>query len=176
LAEKIIELALVHIPDSIGIEDVKYDSIKDLLELIIEKMVRHREVPEEQIEYLKQIPNIMIELKPKGRPKPVRIRQLSGYVESGQFLFPHGGAEELEDELKRFSGEGTLKDDISDAFAYSLDVMLWPKVDDPPKLLLVPDKLKMTDEERIEEEWDNLKEECYIDRPTPESFPEFELF
>jgi len=45
--------------------------------------------------------------------------------------------------------------------------MHFPKVTDPPKLLVVPAHLKMTQEERIEKEWDEMRGEAYVDgQPT----------
>jgi len=47
----------------------------------------------------------------------------------------------------------------------ALDLIHFPKPSDPVKLLVVPDRLKMTDTEREEEDWDAYVEDCYADQP-----------
>jgi len=172
LAEKIIELAMIYRPDNICIEDIKFDSTKDMIELIVAEKIRRKLVDEDDLEYFKSLSFLMLELKPRGRPKPVRIKQLTSYVQSGQFLFAYHGAEELEDEMMRYPSH---KDDILDSFAYVLDCLTFPKPTDVPKFA-IPDKLKMTQEERLEEEWDKFKEEGWADGTPMEGFTDGDLY
>jgi hypothetical protein len=61
---------------------------------------------------------------------------------------------DLKDELLRF--DKSQRDNIIDALAYILDVVVFPSVTDPPKTLVVPDHLKKTDEERERESWEKM--------------------
>jgi hypothetical protein len=61
---------------------------------------------------------------------------------------------DLKDEALRF--DKSQRDNILDALAYILDVVVFPSATDPPKTLVVPDHLKKTDEERERESWDKL--------------------
>ena len=170
LGEYIITLALRYHPDFIGMEDVKFKTMIDILELLIPQKLRERVdgkfvIPSEEHDYIRSLPYLLRELKPGGRDKDTRIRNLTGRIESGDFVFPMSGTEQLEEQLIRFPTSS--KKDIADAFAYALDVMHFPKVTDPPKLLVVPAHLKMTQEERIEKEWDEMRGEAYVDgQPT----------
>lgn len=163
LAEKIVDLAMDYRPDQIGAEDVKYQSLVDLVEFVVAERLRHHagEITKDDAEYMKLIPRMMVELKPHGRPKPVRIKQLAGFFESGQILLPQRGAEGLEKQYEKYP---SVKDDVLDALAYLLDVYVFPSIQDPPKLFEVPDKLKQTTTERIEEEWDKFREDAFADR------------
>jgi len=160
LAERLVDLAMEYRPDQIGAEDVKFQSLVDLVEFVIADRLRHLRYKEDDAEYAKLIPRIMIELKPHGRPKPVRIKQLAGFFESGQILLPRRGAEALEEQYEKYP---SIRDDVLDALAYVLDVYVFPSIKDPPKLLEVPEKLKQTTEERIEEDWDKFREEVFVD-------------
>lgn len=179
LAEKIIELAMQYKPDTIGIEDVKYESIVELVELLIEQKYRTHPMKigtdeeKDEAEYFKTIHRIIVELKPRGRPKPVRIKQLTGFFEQGQILLPFHGVEDLEEEIMKYP---TIKDDVLDSLAYVLDLMVFPRITDPPKYLVVPDKLKMSTEAQIKDEWDNLKEECFADGVSMDGFADADLY
>jgi hypothetical protein len=167
LAEKIIELAMIYRPDEIGAEDVKFQSLVDLVELVVAEQLRHLMVNKEDAEYMKLIPRIMIELKPRGRPKVVRITQLTGFFESGKILLPFSGAEDLEDEYKKYP---SVKDDVLDSLAYVLDVGVFPRPTDPPKIFELTKQEKQTTEERIQEEWDKIREEAWVGATYPEGF------
>lgn len=161
LAEKMVELAMIYRPDNIGAEDVKFQSLMELVEYVVADTLHRNatKIDKESAEYMKLIPRLMIELKPHGRPKPVRIKQLTGYFESGKILLPFQGAEDLENEYKKYP---SIKDDVLDSLAYVLDVAVFPKITDPPKIFEVPEYLKKTQEERIEEEWDKYREEALL--------------
>lgn len=152
LAEWIINNAPRWKPDSIFIEDSKYGSIYELLEILIPQMNRMGKISKEDYEYVKTIPYILQEVRPAGRPKPVRIRHLTGFFEGGQFLLPYTGAEDLEEELIRFP---STKDDVIDAMAYILDVLVYPRPTDPVKV-------SKTFEDKEEDEWDDYKDICLV--------------
>jgi hypothetical protein len=82
----------------------------------------------------------------------VRIRHLTGFFEGGTFLLPYTGAEDLEEELIRFP---STKDDVIDAMAYILDVLVYPRPNDPVKV-------SKTFEEKEEDEWDDYKDICLV--------------
>ncbi len=88
---------------------------------------------------------------------------MHGYVQSGKVLFPRDGAENLIEELVRLGK--WKRDDVADAFGYLYDVLEFPGKTDPPKTLVVPEELKMTDEEKEEEEWERYKNEAYLGEP-----------
>ena len=163
LAIHIVNEAPIFQPTTIGIESNKYNVIRELLELKIPMMIKNGEVPEGYIEYVKTLPYIIEELKHHSRPKFARIEAMHSHVEDGRCLFPHKGAEVLIDELLRL--RSAQRDDVADAFGYALDLIHFPKPSDPVKLLVVPDRLKMTDTEREEEDWENYVEDCYADQP-----------
>lgn len=152
LAEWIIQNSPRWKPDSIFIEDNKYNVIFELLEILIPQLHRMGRLNEEDYEYIKTLPYILQEVSPRGRIKDARIRHLPGMFESGQFILPFVGAEDLEEEMIRYPSP---KDDVVDSLAYVLDVMAFPKPTDPPKV-------EKTAEEKEEEEWDNIREECYV--------------
>lgn len=152
LAEWIIKNAVRWKPDSIFIEDSKYGTIYELLEILIPQLHRMGKILESDYEYVKTIPAILQEVSPKGRPKDVRIRHLTGMFETGQFLLPYDGAEELEEELIRYP---STKDDVLDALAYVMDNLIFPSPHDPPKVV-------KTQEEQEEEDWGNMRDECFV--------------
>lgn len=158
LANWIIDNAPTYMPDMIAIEDNKFNVIRELLELLIANRLRRRQVLKENIEYIRTLPYILMEAKPRGRNKTMRIRNASGLVENGTMLLPHRGAEDLEEEMIRYP---STKDDVVDAFAYILDYMHFPGTEDPPKVLELSADEKMTSEEREEEAWDNVAEAAY---------------
>ena len=173
LAERLVDLAMRYRPDMIGIEDVKYDSMRDHIIAVIGNITRNQRVTDkEDLDYLQSLPGLLIELKPHGRPKEVRIKQLTGYIQNGTFLFPFQGAEQLEEELIRFPSP---KNDIVDAFAYILDNLVFPRKEDQPKYVL-PDKLKKTDEELLEEEWESVREIAMHNGNPIEGFLDAELY
>ena len=161
LAEWIIENAPRFNVDSIYIEDMKYKTIYELLELLIPDLIRRRQIPADQLEYVKTIPYILTAVSPKGRPKDVRVRHLTGMFENGTFALPIPGlemAKDLEDELIRYP---SMRDDVVDALAYVMDVLIFPRPTDPPKSLVLTPEEKMTDEERVEKEWASIREAAY---------------
>jgi len=161
LAEWIVLNAPEFGVDSIFIEDMKYKTIFEILELLIPDMIRRRQVPANHVEYVKTIPYILQPCFPKGRIKDVRIRHLTGMFENGTFALPHPGisrADDLEKELIRYP---SMQDDIVDALAYAMDFLIFPKQTDPPKSLVLTPEEKMTDEERIESEWEGIREAAF---------------
>ena len=160
LAQYTIRKAVDYRPDMIGVETNKFGVIQDMLEMVIPQMLRKGDFQKHEVDYVKTIPYILVELKPGGRPKEARIQNLTGRVESGDFLFPMNGTEQLEQELIRFPT--TKKKDIADAFAYVLDHMFFPKPDDPVKTLVLPAHLKETGEEREKRTWEEIKDIAYL--------------
>jgi len=152
--EWIIETALAYQPGLIGIESHKFGLVRDLLPFILGQMVRMGKVPKALLEYAQRIPYRLVELQHHSRPKGLRIGNLSGWIEKGLVLFAPNGMADLRDELIRF--DKSQRDNIIDALAYILDVVVFPAATDPPKLLVVPDHLKKTDEERERESWDKM--------------------
>jgi len=152
--EWIIETALAYQPGLIGIESHKFGLVRDLLPFILGQMVRMGRVPKALLEYAARIPYRLVELQHHSRPKGLRIGNLSGWVEKGLVLFAPNGMADLRDELIRF--DKSQRDNIIDALAYILDVVVFPAATDPPKLLVVPDHMKKTDEERERESWDKM--------------------
>jgi len=158
LAEWIILNAPKFMADSIYIEDMKYKTIFELMELLIPDMIRHQSIPKENLEYVKMIPYILQPCSPKGRPKEVRIKHLTGMFENGTFALPYNGAEDLEEELIRYP---STKDDVVDSLAYIMDFLIFPKPTDHPKALTLDESEKMTDLEREEKEWDEIRESVF---------------
>lgn len=166
LAEKIITIALQFYPSLIGIEEGKFRTIRELLELMIPGLIRRGQVPKEHKEYVLRLPYILVELKHHGRPKELRIDNLSGWIESARMLFAPYGMDDVIDELLRF--RKTSKDDIADALAYVLDLLArvgFPKPTDPVKFLVVPEELKMSPREREERDWEQYMEDCGLGEP-----------
>jgi hypothetical protein len=152
LVEWIINNAIRWRVDSVFVEDSKYQVIYELLEILIPQLHRMGRIREEDYEYVKTLPYILQEVRPAGRPKDVRIRHLTGFFENGQFMLPYEGAEDLEEELLRYP---STKDDVIDSLAYVLDVMIFPRPEDPPKVT-------KTQEQQEESEWEGLREECFV--------------
>jgi hypothetical protein len=122
-------------------------------------------IPKEHIEYARTLPYICVELTHKGRPKPTRVGQLTGWIEpkgiGSRLLFAVTGMEDVIDELLRFPK--AKKDDIADALGYILDLLAmvgFPKSNDPVKYLVVPDEMKMSPEKRIEKDWEQYRDEA----------------
>jgi len=155
--EWIIETALAHQPGLIGIESHKFGLVRDLLPFILGQMVKMGKVPKALLEYAQRIPYRLVELKHHSRPKELRIGNMSGWFEKGVVFLAPNGMDDFRDELLKFMpGKEQRRDNIIDAAAYILDVVVFPAVTDPPKLLVVPDHLKKTDEERERESWDKM--------------------
>ena len=159
LAEWLVENAPRFQADTIYIEDMKYNTIYEILELLIPDLIRRRMIPEENLEYVKSIPYRLMPCFPKGRPKEVRIRHLTGMFENGTFSLPSGReADNLEDELIRYP---SLRDDVVDALAYVMDFLVFPTKTDPPKSLELRPEEKMTAQEREEKDWKETRESVW---------------
>jgi hypothetical protein len=152
LADWIIFNAPKFKPDQIAIEDNKYRVIFELLELMIPQYLRLGKVAKDEIEFVKSLPYILIEVGAHGRPKPVRIRNVTGMFENGSFLLPYKDAEDLEEEMIRYP---SLRDDVIDALAYVMDVLAFPSPSDPPKV----GSAHLSAEAREEADWDRIREE-----------------
>jgi phage terminase large subunit-like protein len=146
LIEWICEVAPIYQPGMIGIEENKFDTICDLAQYHIPQLIRAGKIPKEHIEYVRMIPNLFVELKHRGRPKHVRIANLTGYFQSGKMILARSGMQDLIDELLRFGK--TKRDDILDALAYVLDLLIFPIPTDPEKTFVLTEEQKMTIEER----------------------------
>ncbi len=153
LADWVIFESPKYLADTVEIEENKFGVIFDFLQVLIPQYLRQGKVPEKYIEYVKRLPNILLELKPHQRNKGVRIRHLTSWIENGSFLLPYHGADQLEDEMIRFPA--SAKDDIIDAFSYVLDGLVFPRKSDPPKFLELDPSLKMTAEQREKDEFEN---------------------
>ena len=163
LIEWIVEVAPFYQPGQIGIEESKYDTLCSLADFHIPQLIRMGRIPPEHIEYVKTIPNILVELKHRGRPKPVRISNLTGWLQSGKMLLAPSGMQDLISELLRF--KKTKKDDIIDALAYVLDLLVFPLPTDPEKYIILPDELKMTDQEKEKADWEQYLNEVRMMDP-----------
>ena len=152
--EWIIETALTFQPGLIGIESHKFGLVRDLLPFILAQMGKMGRIPNPLMEFAHRIPYRLVELKHHSRPKKLRIGNLSAWFEKGQVYLAPTGMEDLKEELLRF--DKSPRDNIIDALAYVLDVVVFPSPTDPPKELVVPKHLKMTDEEREAEFWKNM--------------------
>lgn len=157
LAEWIIFNAPKWRPDQIAIEDNKFRVIYELLELLIPQYIRMGRIPEDELEYVKTLPYILIEVSSKGRPKPVRIRNVTGMFENGTFMLPYKDAEDLEEEMIRYP---SMRDDVVDAIAYTMDLLQFPSVTALPKL----PAQHMSAEEKESIEWDKIREEAMAGR------------
>jgi len=155
--EWIIEEALAYQSGLIGIESHKFGLVRDLLPFILGQMIRMGKIPKPLLEYAQRIPYRLVELQHHSRPKPLRIGNMSAWFERGQMLLAPGGMADFRDELLRFDpSRESRRDNIIDAAAYILDVVVFPSPTDPPKLLVVPDHLKKTDEEREKTAWEKI--------------------
>jgi len=151
LAEWIIDNASRWMPEVIGIEDNKFHTLREFLEIMVPQKLKRGTYTSSERMFIKSIPYILVELHPRGRDKDQRIRHLVGWFEDGNFILPKHGAEQLEDELIRFPS--SAKKDIADALAYALDHLYFPKKDGPKKTLELDPEEKMTSEQREEKEW-----------------------
>ena len=147
-------------PATICMESTAYTTILELMELVIPQKLRRNEIPEGYRKVVSRFPFMCSELKHGGRPKKIRIENMHGYVEDGTVLFPHQGAEDLIDELLRLGSWG--KDDIADAFGYLQDKLTFPEKTDPERVLIVPERLKLSDEEREKKDWEQYKKDSLV--------------
>jgi len=155
--EWIIETALKHQPMMIGIEENKFNVFKELMEFLIPQMAKQGKVPMELYGYALRMPRLLIELQHHSRPKELRIGNLCGYFEQGLVILAPYGMEDLIDEAMRFNPNGsTSYDDLLDALAYALDVVVFPKTEEDIPRLIVPEEYKQTAEQREEQYWDTL--------------------
>lgn len=161
----IVEIAMIYQPMMIGVEEFRYGTFKDLADYIIPQMIRQGKIPPHLAEYCLRIPYRMVELKHHNRPKKLRIQNLTGWVQQGNFLFAPHGMDDFFEELLRW--DKWERDDIVDAAAYVLDIVVFPTEKDPPKTFILSDELKMTPEQRERKFWTNLKD--HIEYPLASS-------
>ena len=147
-------------PATIAIESTKYETIVELMELIIPQKLQTGDIPEGYREFVATMPHICRELKHRGRPKKIRIENMHGYVQGGKILFPEEGAENLIEELLRLGSWKT--DDTADAFGYLQDVLVFPSKSDPEKISIVPERMKKTDAEREADDWEQYLKDSYL--------------
>jgi len=152
--EWMIETACAYQPSFIGVESHKYGLVRELLPFILRQMIRMGRIPKPLIEYAERIPYRMMELKHQSRNKGLRISNMSAWFERGQMLLAPTGMSDFVDELLRF--DKSQRDNIIDAAAYILDVVIFPSPQDPAKLLVVPEHLKKTAEQLEEEYWKSV--------------------
>jgi hypothetical protein len=129
--EQMINLASLYQPIYIGIEETKYEVYRDLCSFLLPQLIRQGKLPKGSEAYAKCIPNILFPLKPKNRPKELRVKNLTGWFESGKILLPPIGYEDLLNEILFFGR--TRYDDIVDALAYILDCVVFPNPAEPKK-------------------------------------------
>jgi hypothetical protein len=158
LVDYIIEVGCLEKPDAIRIEDNKFNIVREMMEIILPQMIRMGKIAKKDLSYAKSLPYILEPLAPRGRPKEVRVKHTTGWVERGNVLFPYSGADILEQEMVRFGA--SRYDDVVDAFAYFLDDLAWPSKDFTPKRFELTAEEKMTDEERERAEWDEALEQA----------------
>jgi len=158
LCERIVELYLIWQPTTIGIEDNKFSTMMDIFEILIPKMIRDGKIPENQRELALALLSSCVEVRYRGRKKEARVNALSGWCESGKILWnpdPYSGCDAIIDQL--IMGVSSAYDDLKDALAYILDLLNFPRPTAPKKSeLIVPDEIKMTDQEREELEWGKI--------------------
>lgn len=152
--EWLIDTACSYQAGFIGIESHKYGLVCDLLPFVLRQMIRMGKVPKPLIKYAERIPYRLCELRHQSRNKGQRISDMSAWWERGQMLMaPHGMAD-FKDELLRF--DKSQRDNIIDAAAYILDVVVFPSPTDAPKPLVVPEHLKKTAEQLEQEFWEKM--------------------
>lgn len=147
-------------PATIAIESTKYETIVELMEIVIPQKLRNGDIPPGYKEFVATLPHICRELKHRGRPKKIRVENMCGYVQDGTVLFPRHGADDLIEELLRFGSWTT--DDTADAFGYLQDVLVFPEKSDPEKVFIVPERLKKSPTQIEREQWEQYKLDSYI--------------
>jgi len=160
LIDWICEHAPHYNPATIALESTKYETIQELMELVIPQKLKCDKIPAGYRDFVANLPHIFRELKHRGRPKPVRHENMHGYVQDGTVLFPRHGAEILIEELLRFGS--TKYDDVADAFSYLQDVLVFPSKTDPVKTSIFPERMLKTAKEREEEDWENYRKNVYL--------------
>jgi hypothetical protein len=156
-----IQTACIYQPSMICVEEFKFNTFRELAEFIVPQMILNCEVPKPLFEYVERIPYRMVELHHHSRPKMLRMTALTGWVKEGKVLFAPSGMQDLNEEMLRCGK--TERDDLLDALAYILDVVIFPAPTDPPKYLVLPDEMKMTPEEKERKFWENLRDSNYAD-------------
>ncbi len=156
VVEWLIEIASYYQPIMIGIEEGKFEIYRDLVNFLAPQMIRMNRVATGSHQYCSSIANILFPLKHKNRPKELRVRNLQGWVESGNLLFAPTGMDALLDELLRFGK--TIHDDLADALAYILDVAVFPEKIPQAKVL---DDRHKTSEELEKEFWEQTLQGTY---------------
>ncbi|MEM2111665.1 MAG: hypothetical protein QXX08_07290 [Candidatus Bathyarchaeia archaeon] len=123
--EEILKLASYYQPALIGIEEGKFETFRDLAYFLIPQMIKQNKFASMvDPDYINSLPNIFVPLKHRNRPKELRVKNLTGWFESGKLLLPPTGYNQLLDELL-FFGKSRY-DDIVDALAYCLDICMFP--------------------------------------------------
>lgn len=160
--EWMVQIACLFQPALHAVEEYRFNVFRDLAQFLIPQMIRQGKIPQHLREYASRIPYRMVELKHHNRPKQLRITNLTGYFENGKILLAPSGMDELVEEIVRF--KKSERDDILDALAYVLDVVVFPQPQDPVRSFVLPDEMKMTDEEHEKREWEQASEAAYIDQ------------
>lgn len=160
--EWMIDTAVLHQAQMIGVEEFKFQTYKDLAEFLIPQLVRQGRYKDALAEYAYRIPNRMVMLRHHNRPKELRIKNLTGWFEHGKIKIAPIDMQDLIEELVKFPK--FFYDDIIDALAYALDIVHFPREDEPVKYFTVPEEDKLTPEEREELEWKNIREMAYVNR------------
>jgi hypothetical protein len=160
LIDWICEVAPHYNPATIAIESTKYETILELMEIVIPQKLRCGDIPEGYREFVATLPHICRELKHRGRPKLIRIENMCGYVQDGTILFPTDGADHLMEELLRLGSWKT--DDTADAFGYLQDVLVFPNKKDPERTYIVPERLRKSPAERESDDWEQYKNDAYL--------------
>jgi len=152
-AEWLVEIASYYQPVMIGIEENKFETYRDLINFIAPQMIKMNRVAENSHTYVRALANILVPLRHKNRPKEMRVKNLQGWIESGNMLFAPTGMDALLDEILRFGK--MQKDDIVDALAYILDIGIFPQPGEGQKPIL--DEKHKTAEELEKEFWEEEK-------------------
>ena len=160
LIDRLCEVAPHYNPGTIAIESTKYETILELLEIIVPQKIKCGDIPDGYREFVATLPHICRELKHRGRPKIIRIENMHGYVEDGTILFPRYGAEDLIEELLRLGSWKT--DDTADAFGYLQDVLVFPEKTDPERVTLSDSRKKKSNAEIETEDWEKYKDDAFF--------------
>ena len=152
VVEWLIEVASYYQPILIGIEENKFEIYRELLHFLIPQMISMGKIAKGSNEYVYTLENLVVPLRHRNRPKELRVKNLQGWIESGNMLFAQTGMSALLDEIFRFGK--TTHDDIVDALAYILDVGVFPEKE--------TQKIFLGDEHKTPEE---LEQECWERQP-----------
>ena len=141
IVEWLIEIASYYQPTIIGIEENKFEIYRDFITFLAPQLVKQGKIAKGSERYVHNIGNFIMPLKPKNRPKELRVKNLQGWIESGKLLFATEGMSALIDELLRFGR--TSHDDIVDALAYILDIVIFPTEEAPKKnIIKTPEEIE----------------------------------